>query len=173
MERARGFTLIELLVVIAIISVLSTIALVSLSNTRTKSNAARIIQDFQQLERAMLFFADKEDITKWWNDDDFGLGDEPTIQELIDNTNLSLFLSRAPLPPIGNDYRYAVDGTYDCGGPDPAHGVNLTLSNVPENYFLIIDKIIDSGDGSNCGKIAYKNSNNKIYYKLGRNRDSY
>lgn len=167
-----GFTLLELLVVIGIIGILITIILVSLNQARITSQASGILQNFQQLERAMFLFADLEDIHDWWEDDSFGLGPDPTIQNLIDNTELSIFLNRAPSPFIGDVYRYSTaSGSYNCNSANPTLGVNLTLSNVPQTYFDIIDKIMDNGDGDDCGKISYDNTT--IYYKLGASLDSY
>lgn len=49
----KGFTLIELLIVITIIGILSSIVLVSLGESKKKSQAAKIVQEVKQFQNAM------------------------------------------------------------------------------------------------------------------------
>jgi prepilin-type N-terminal cleavage/methylation domain-containing protein len=52
-SNKKGFTLIELLVVIAIIGLLSSIVIASLASTRKKAEAAKIVQEMNQLKIAL------------------------------------------------------------------------------------------------------------------------
>ncbi|MES2985774.1 MAG: type II secretion system protein [Patescibacteria group bacterium] len=49
----KGFTLIELLIVITIIGILSSIVLVSLSESKKKSQVAKIVQEVKRFQTAM------------------------------------------------------------------------------------------------------------------------
>jgi len=172
MKSSRGFTLIELLVTITIIVILALIIIASISQSRMRSKATRVVQDFQQMERAMLLLADDEKIIDWWIESDFGLGADPTIEQLISSTPLSKFLSRAPKPTVGDAYFFdSDDDIFACGFGVPENGVNIALSNVPLAYLDIIDNIIDRQEDSDCGRVTYDGST--LYYKLAADRDNY
>lgn len=54
----KGFTLIELLVVISIISLLSSVVLSSLTSARNKARDARRLSDLNQINKAIILYAD-------------------------------------------------------------------------------------------------------------------
>ena len=168
-----GFTLLELLVVIGIIGILAALVLASVNQARQKGQIAKTLEDFQQIERALLFFADNEQVTVWWLESDFGLGADPSIQALVANTDLSTFLTQAPIPPvgIGSAYYFDSDGDiFTCSGSVGA-GVNIILSGTSQEYFDTIDQIYDKGDGENCGKVGYSGGN--TYYKVAADVNDY
>lgn len=61
-RQSAGFTLIELLVVISIIALLASIVLASLNSARAKARDARRIADLRQLQTAVEFYYDSNNI---------------------------------------------------------------------------------------------------------------
>lgn len=167
----KGFTLIELLVVIAIIGLLASVVLASLDTVRTKAKAARLISDLQQIERALIVWGSESGINAWWHEDTWGGPlDEPTITWLIANTDLGNWLS-GDLLFEGTPYVYDNDSdTFDddndgCGalwrGPYVlVRGSFLTIAQE-------MDKQVDGGDGSVCGRIVWNTGG--IGYLIGNN----
>jgi len=95
-NKNKGFTLIELLVVISIISVLSTVVTASLQDARKKGNAAKALEDMNQIRNAAEMYRNDTGIDPWF-----------------DATNPALvpkYLPKAPVPPYaGSKYQVLVE----------------------------------------------------------------
>ena len=108
-----AFTLIELLVVIAIIGILSVVVATSLEGARTKAQAAAIVQQFQQIEKAiqveMANYGEYITMEEWT-----GTSGGKSIDYLVGNGYISSL-------PVGGNYRvkgsnisyYADTGPYN------------------------------------------------------------
>jgi len=164
----NGFTLIELLVVIAIISLLSSSVLASLSGTRESAKTARLVSDFKQIEKGIVLWMDANGDVQFPPDGKYTGSNNPTIQEVADNSQLSEYLDAVPDPPFGNTYIYDYDGNeFSCG--DPWHrGANISTGNVPSNVKKEVNSIIEGDTDSNgnqdldCGRVR-ANSNGLLY----------
>lgn len=153
----RGFTLIELLVVISIIGLLSAIVLSDLSDARDRAAIARIMQEFNTMEKAFTLYVDDQEFSAWPTEayltDTFGLAADPSISSLIANTSFSDFMPNTPIPPKGTSYAYDNDNdTHTCGG-DIGAGVNILLNSAPSNIITGLDQKFDGGDGIACGRL--------------------
>ena len=168
----KGFTLIELLVVIAIIGILSTVVLVSLNNARTKAEAARIVRQFQEIEKAIQ--VEMANQGKYLNNQEWNGAvshDSPrTISWLITNGYLS------SLPDVdykvrGEDVSYRIFSFLyvidNCTSANNGWaGVSLSIvgndsfiTDYPD-LFEALDELVDDGDGPYCGKIHTRASPN-------------
>jgi prepilin-type N-terminal cleavage/methylation domain-containing protein len=178
-KHLRGFTLIELLVVISIIGVLSTVVLVSVSASREKAKAAKLMSDLKQVEKAFITWGIDEEISEWWHEDEWGAPtDEPEISWLIESTSLGEILLSSPDIDT-NIYVYDNDGdTFDTDGDGCADGslYQGVYLNIWDQDLLdvieIVDRKIDGGDGPSCGKIIWDEGGGGGYfigYRLGNN----
>ncbi len=158
--RTRGFTLIELLVVIAIIGLLSSVVLSSLGQARQKARAAQILSDFKQIEKALVLFADAQNVQNWWGENAFPggptSGGNPAISTFLDAGDpLTAYLPKIPVPPNTDGTSYGYDNDLDtqaCGGV-AGRGVNILLNASNGAMFTILDDIVDASDGALCGKL--------------------
>jgi prepilin-type N-terminal cleavage/methylation domain-containing protein len=179
-RQKKGFTLIEILIVTTIIGILGSILFISVNSVREKAKAIKIIGDLKSIEKGLIAWGLAEGISEWWDEDVWDApSDEPTIEWMMENTDLGDWVSGTPR--IDADlYVYDNDGnTFDpdgdgCGSV-PWHGVNL---NIWEQKFLrivdLIDKKIDGGDGNSCGRVVWDNAGRGGYfigYRLGNNSD--
>lgn len=178
-KGSKGFTLIELLVVISIISLLSSVILASLNNARERARATRIVQDLKEIEKALVYLADDQNMgSTWWPESggnripgNTGNVANPTIATLIANGPLGNFMPAAPVPPVGTGYNYDHDSddfvVGACGVVNPTlgYGVNIFMPTMGgAANFNIIDQIIDGGDGANCGRVL--TDGNLLLYKV-------
>lgn len=183
-SHTRAFTLIELLVVIAIIGLLSSVVLASLNNARDKGNAARTINDFKQIEKALILLGDAQKVSSWWYE---GSGytlpggvanaSNPSIGSLMDPTDpLRQYLPYTPVSSYsGGIYSYDLDPgsppasgvavfvPASCsGGGQVGRGVNLLLTGLStsiativfDNLNMLVDKNDPAGEETNCGVIT-------------------
>lgn len=174
----RGFTLIELLVVIAIIGLLSSVVLASLNEARINAQAVRTVRELNEMQKALAYLGDHENITRWWNETAFGFGTNPTMAELASqSTRLGMFLPKAPVPVYGTEYIFDSDNdTYtSCNAGTINNGVGISAQNavlsIQGNFLIKVDEIIDNGDGANCGRFVWNTTS--FVYKLGRNWNDY
>ncbi len=151
-KKFRGFTLIELLVVVSILGLLSTFVLANLSDARDRAAIARIMQDFNNIEKAFTLYVDDQEFSAWPTETDLGASN-PSVSWLILNTSFSDFMPNTPEPPEGTSYGYDNDDdTHTCGGSVIA-GVNLLLNSAPSNIITGLDQKFDNGDGIACGRL--------------------
>lgn len=172
----RGFTLIELLLVISLIGILGSIVLTSLAGAREKAQFVAALQEMREIEKALILFGNRENITLWWRDDDGdpigetipgGSGADPDIPDLVLST-FGEYLPVAPDPffsdqPYEYDHDTGPGEEYNCSDcltcwPEFDDGVNLQVRNVQDPaVFAQFDEIVDGSDGINCGKIRRSN----------------
>jgi prepilin-type N-terminal cleavage/methylation domain-containing protein len=166
-KNKKGFTLIELLVVIAIIGLLSTMAVYAINVARMKAKATRIVADFKIIEKALILLLDEENPERWWRE-----GSKST--NLSSFPGLSEFI-KIPSPPITGSYTYDNDGdTQTEGATGCCLGVNIGLDGcgaLCSQYFVLVDEIIDGGDGRSYGKIRSNSEYHYIYYNITKDED--
>ncbi|PSO45148.1 MAG: hypothetical protein BRC25_03040 [Parcubacteria group bacterium SW_6_46_9] len=170
-EESAGFTLIELLVVIAIISLLSSIVLASLSGVRKNAKTKRLVSDFKQFEKAFTLWMDANGRTQYPNETIFGSGN-PSLEQAVQNTDLSEYLNSVPEPPFGNTYRFDNDeDVFSSCGDVENHGVNIFAYSVPDSIQREVNRVIEDDRKANgkqdldCGRMR-TNSNNAFLYSL-------
>lgn len=168
-KRARGFTLIELLVVISIIGLIATMSIVQFSRVQTRAKAIQIISDFNSLEKALKMYADSQGRSTWWLESELA-GGSTDFTSIISATGLSQYIGRAPRYKT-REYMYDNDGdTFDPSGTGCGlygDGVNLYLDLGDPTIRSEIDRVIDGGNGANCGKITWGGT--YVMYKIGNN----
>jgi prepilin-type N-terminal cleavage/methylation domain-containing protein len=169
-KQSAGFTLIELLVALAIIALLSTLVFTFLTQARDRSQVTSVSRQLEEIQRAFTLWADNENIQTWWRDDSFGLGNNPTLNDLIANTGLVQFLPNPPVPPLGGAYHYRNSGTAntDCSGAD-ADGVVIYLDTTSEYLNVELDELIDKGDGRTCGRFQYPANHARSTFLISTN----
>ena len=114
----RGFTLIELLVVVAIIGMLASTVTGSVMKSFDKAKGSHTVQTLYAIEDAFLFKALKDNITTWWDEDDFPSTNSwaSYIEDLVNDEIISQFLPIAPdYPNADGDapFEYAYDSDSD------------------------------------------------------------
>ncbi|MFW0871322.1 MAG: type II secretion system protein [Patescibacteria group bacterium] len=155
----QGFTLIELLVVIAIIGILSLGIFTQLESARTQARAARAVQMFQQIEKAIQ--VEYASVARYPRENEMP-GDD--INTIINNGYLSGLSPNVDYKIDGKDVRYDNDGDSreECSGVTTA-GASLYVE-MSDELKTAIENLVDGGDGENCGKI--RSFNSILLYRL-------
>ena len=93
---AAGFTLLELLVVVGIIGLLAAVTMTSLADARDKARVARTVQDLHTIEKALILWAEDEEIDEWWTEDFGGIfsPDETRATHIPTHISMRLFPNR-------------------------------------------------------------------------------
>lgn len=174
--KNKGFTLIELLVVVAVIGILATVIIGSLSRAREKAKLAQIVSQFEQIETAFIAALYEEDRAEWWHEDDFNLGENPTLQDIIDieapnpGASISNYFKSSPRNIIGNSfYRYdnEQNTVTSCSSGQQHRGVNLIIHGITGDFRQQMDIYIDREDTPFCGKITYNpDSNGTMFWHI-------
>lgn len=180
----RGFSLLEILVVIAIVGLLASVILASVQVARQRAQAARTISDFRQIELALRVLINVSERDSWWHSNDFTLCSDTwqvPISCLVNN--YGLYFETAPVPVLGSHYTYhnSYNGgnPYQCGHNEVWRGVNISLREVDNDsgFVELMDRIIDSGDGDDCGRIRWNQSgpdlNFSLYWMIGTDSQDY
>lgn len=166
-DSAKGFTLIELLVVISIIGLLATMSIVQFARVQTRAKAIQIISDFNSIERSLKMYADAQGRSTWWLESDLA-GGATDFTTIVATTGLSQFLPKAPRYRT-REYLYDNDGdTFDPSGTGCGlygDGVNIYLDLGDPTIRSEIDRVIDGGNGANCGRITWGGT--YVMYKVG------
>ena len=187
MKNKSGFTLIELLVIIGIIGILAVVVLVNLNSSRRKAQAARIVENFRELQNAWAIWqADTTEIFP--EEDSFGLSnseapchDDPVISDTDLYTDVlglpgwsGPYFAEAVRDTWGRQYSY--DNDDDLWTTDPAdkwNGVNILLQwcDPVEGARYIdlapeVDKIFDQSDGEDAGRFRWDNNSNNGSYGI-------
>jgi prepilin-type N-terminal cleavage/methylation domain-containing protein len=176
--KKLGFTLVELLVVVSVIGVLSVIVISTLSSAKTKSKTAKLVMQFQQIEKAFIFTYLDENRNTWWRESELGLGANPTLKKIIKKETgpLSGFSNYFPHEKLideltDSQYRYDhdEDEEADCGGGTSnwAKGVNIAVTGISLKQKKAIDRYIDGEENFKCGKITYGNyEGGSLYWRI-------
>ncbi len=185
MKHKKGFTLIELLVVIGIIGILAAVVLVSLNKSRSKAQAARIAENFRELQNAWAIWQTDTGAI-FPEEDSFGLTnseapchDDPVMADtdLYGNV-LSLtglagpYLAEEVRDTWGRQYSYDNDDDFWTNNPvDKWNGVNIMLqwcdSADGGRYVDLapeLDKIFDQSDGEDTGRFRWDTDPNMGSY---------
>lgn len=171
-----GFTLIELLVVNAIISLLSSVILSTFSGVRDKARTANIIGNLEQTELAFILWMQNTGRQQWPSafDSEFDSvesGGSVAIEDFIEVTSLSDFLSSTPEFPTGDhEYRYHRFSTdFECGSSYIFAGVNLKVYDFPQDEAERLNREVDNDGDLDCGRIRFEprsGSEGRLYYSL-------
>jgi prepilin-type N-terminal cleavage/methylation domain-containing protein len=174
----KGFTLIELLVTISVISILATIVLTTLNGAVKKSKRAKVVRQFQEIEKAFIMSYFDENRSTWWREGELNLGTNPTLKKIIEKETgpLSTFsdyfsASRMTNELSNSHYHYDHDNDTgaDCDGGSSnwAKGVNLSIEGMTLKEKKEIDLYIDKEENFKCGKITYGNyEGGALYWRI-------
>lgn len=168
-----AFTLIELLVVLAIISLISSVVLASLSDARESAKVTNLVRNFEEIEKAFYMWGLQEGRSDYWSDSELGISDAsyPNIGTIINETNLSEYLSTEAESSLGRPFHY-VDGNGDisCGASIRGGPAAATWSVSSHDIAGAVDEVVDGGDGNFCGRIQWTedsgSSDIDLFYKF-------
>jgi prepilin-type N-terminal cleavage/methylation domain-containing protein len=178
LNKKIAFTLIEVMVVISVIAVLSVVVIASLVSAKNKAKTAKLVMQFQQIEKAFIFTYLDENRSTWWRESELGLGQNPTLKKIIqkESGSLSGFSNYFPHEKLmdeltNSQYRYDhdEDEEADCGGGTSnwSKGVNIAVTGISLKQKKQIDKYIDGEENFKCGKITYGNYNGgSLYWRI-------
>jgi prepilin-type N-terminal cleavage/methylation domain-containing protein len=165
-KKRMGFTIVELLIVVAVIGILAAITTIAYSGIQDKARATALIDGIKNIEDSFRLLAVEQKTTTWWNDNSFTGIDNPTLDEVIANSNLKNYLASTPDVP-GSTPVWTYDNDSDVRAPTACDvtwsGVILTIASIPIPVITNIDNAIDDGDPM-CGKV--RGNGTRLIYNL-------
>ena len=170
-SHQSGFTLTELIVMVAIIALLGIFTVASLFSARDKAEAAEVMQQFSEIETAVIAHAVKTRRA-------LPTSNHP-VEDMV-NGSVSAFpgfanyMNAYPEPPTGGGYSYVGDGPQPANCTDYNSGILIRLgqlSGAPALKADLLDTIhghletqLDDTDNDTCGRV--RRAGNAIYYKI-------
>ncbi len=164
LKNRDGYTIIELLVVVSIVAILSLVIIAAVRRGVDKARFAAVVSEFSQIERAFILSYYEEDRSTWWTEAELGLGNNPSLDEIIDIETgpLSSFSDYFPHSELSNAlsgtlYEYDNDGdtATSCTNGQKHRGVNLLVTSVDVGFREEVDVFIDGSLTPYCGRISY------------------
>jgi prepilin-type N-terminal cleavage/methylation domain-containing protein len=167
-RKQYGFTIVELLIVIVVIGILAAISVVAYNGVQTRAKASVVADDLKKTEKAFKLLAIEQGRSTWWTDNTFTGSSNPSIEAIINNSNLGSYLQREPTS-VGTNWVYDSDvdasSKAECNQND-IRGTGLFIRDVFDvNLVLEIDKIIDDGNIA-CGKLRHYENGTQISYSF-------
>jgi prepilin-type N-terminal cleavage/methylation domain-containing protein len=168
-KRKKGFTLIELLVVITIIGIVGTFIIVNINDARNRAKAANLVSQFKEIEKAFYYTYLEENRSYFWTEGEIGLGNNPTLNEIIgiESGPLSGFSTYFPhenLTNLFNDGEYDLDNDGDVQDCQFSGSAGVTLSIIVQNEYRIarnVESLVDGDNDLACGKFRYNGARMK------------
>lgn len=163
-----GFTIVELLIVIVVIGILAAIVIVAYTGVQQRAQAAAVVSGIKSADKAFRLLAAEQGYDTWPLDTTLTGHANPTLDDLIANTDLKKYLQQVP-QASGLTLGWGYDNDGDSRAPTACDtkwtGVNLTISGVPDAVLQQIDNTLDDGNTS-CGRVRLADSS-RIIYQLG------
>ena len=134
---------------------------------------ASMVSALKTIDKSLRLKYAEDGAAAWWADSSFGLGNNPSLTTLINNTNLKDYLS-ITTTPVGSTATWFYDNDNDTynGCAVNANGVNLIAYNMSDyrNLWEAVDRQIDDGNLS-CGRLRYSAGDvgGAIYWGIARN----
>ena len=163
----RAFTLIELLVVIAIIAILAAIVAPNAFRAIEKAKVAKLISDLKAFKTAALAYY--ADTGQWPPDDPGGWDTAGEVSFFITGQNQPAgwdgpYLERWPDPPWHCTFNISqglpqsqgtFHGSYDWDNWGSGATLGVSVSCVPQNAALKVDRDLDDGN-LNTGRVTWQ-----------------
>ena len=169
--RQRGFTIVELLIVIVVIAILAAITIVAYNGIQTRAAATQVVSGVRYVDKAFMALATQDGRTTWWRDSGatdpiyVGAPGNPSIANIITNTELKLYLQQTPTTPATGTWQYDNDGdtrvasTCESVGSEGSGwtGVVLAVNGLTTAVINEVDRQLDDSNIL-CGKVRAGNA---------------
>lgn len=165
----QAFSLIELLTVVAVISLLLSMVLASLSSVRQQAQISQMVNELELIESSMAAWVSAGRTVEWPEEGEGDLSgmNNPNINDLREDTDLSQYLNSVSEPPYGSSYQYDNDGDTKSNCDSITAGVNIIVSGISEDIARELDSEIDDSVDLDCGNLQWRSRDSnpdQIFY---------